>query len=166
MTLTFENDNDVVVYALEKFISYARKNGYIFVAQSVWWIASIIGLTEGLVTHIDNLRIRSEARQVPTGEVGATSSIQQVSATPRDLQSDSRGDSDPELNRVEQVTKETREFLNWSKKQQNNLKKKPDPLTRTRSGAIPVKPLTRKQRNWLQAIPKNTLAGRLAERNK
>jgi len=58
MTLTFESHNDVIVYALERIISYARKHQYIFVAQSVWWIASVISLTEGLVTHIDNLRIR------------------------------------------------------------------------------------------------------------
>jgi len=35
------------------------------VAQSVWWIASVIGLTIGLVTHIDNSRIRSETGQAP-----------------------------------------------------------------------------------------------------
>jgi len=60
MTITFENENDVIVYALEKIISYAREHQYIFVAQSVWWIASVIGLTEGLGMHIDNLRIRRE----------------------------------------------------------------------------------------------------------
>ena len=50
MTITFENDNDVIVYALEKIIAYTRNNQYIFVAQSIWWIVSVIGLTEGLVT--------------------------------------------------------------------------------------------------------------------
>jgi hypothetical protein len=60
MTITFENDNDVIVYALEKIISYARDNQYIFLAQSVWWISSIIGLQEGLVIHIDKLRIRKD----------------------------------------------------------------------------------------------------------
>jgi len=57
MTINFENENDVIVYALEKIISYAQKNRYIFVAQSVWWIASVIGLSDGLVIHINNLRI-------------------------------------------------------------------------------------------------------------
>jgi len=33
------------------------------VAQSVWCIASLIGLTEGLGTHINNLCIRSEVYQ-------------------------------------------------------------------------------------------------------
>jgi hypothetical protein len=61
MTITFECDKDVIVYALEKIISYARENRYIFLAQSVWWISSIIGLQQGLVVHIDNLKLRSEA---------------------------------------------------------------------------------------------------------
>jgi hypothetical protein len=60
MTITFESDKDVIVYALEKIISYARDNQYIFLAQSVWWISSIIGLQQGLILHIDNLMIRSE----------------------------------------------------------------------------------------------------------
>jgi len=60
MTFTFENDNDVIVYALEKIISYARNNQYIFLARSVWWISSIIGLQQGLIIHIDNLRNRSK----------------------------------------------------------------------------------------------------------
>jgi len=63
MTLTFENDNDVIIYALEKIISYASQHHYIFVAQSVWWIATVTGLTEGLVTHIDNLQIRLEVQR-------------------------------------------------------------------------------------------------------
>jgi hypothetical protein len=56
MTITFENDNDVIVYGLEKIISYARSNQYIFLAQSVWWISSIIGLQEELILHIDKLK--------------------------------------------------------------------------------------------------------------
>jgi len=166
MTLSFENDNDFIVYALEKIISYARKHQYIFVAQSIWGIASVIGLTEGLATHIDNLPKRSEVYQEPARQFGITSSIRQVSATPRDLQSDSRIDSDPESDRVKQVVEETQRFLACSKKQRKEFKKKPDPLTRTRSGGIPFKPLTRKQRNRLQAIPKDTLAAHLVERNR
>jgi len=55
MTITFENDTDVIVYALEKIIAYARDKQYIFLVQSVWWISSIIGLQQGLITYIDNL---------------------------------------------------------------------------------------------------------------
>jgi hypothetical protein len=60
MTITFENDNDVLVYSLEKIISYARDNQYIFLAQSVWWISLVIGLQSELVSHIDHLRIRGD----------------------------------------------------------------------------------------------------------
>jgi hypothetical protein len=60
MSITFESDKDVIVYALEKIISYARENQYIFLAQSIWWISSILGLQEGLIIHIDNLKIRSK----------------------------------------------------------------------------------------------------------
>jgi len=64
--ITFKNDNDVIVYALEKIIEYARKNQYIFVAQCVWWLASIIGLESGLVTHINSLRVRAEVYEAPS----------------------------------------------------------------------------------------------------
>jgi hypothetical protein len=60
MTIIFESDKDVIVYALEKIISHARNNQYIFLAQSVWWISSIIGLQQELILHIDNLKIQSE----------------------------------------------------------------------------------------------------------
>jgi hypothetical protein len=63
MTISFEIDNDVIVYALEKIISYARNNQYIFLAQSVWWISSILGLQEGLIIHIDNLKARANIRK-------------------------------------------------------------------------------------------------------
>jgi hypothetical protein len=59
MPITFDNDNDVIVYALEKVISYARTPQYIFLAQSVWWFSSIIELQEGLVIFIDNIKARS-----------------------------------------------------------------------------------------------------------
>jgi len=82
MTINFENDNDVIVYALEKIISYARDNQYIFLAQSIWWISLIIGLQSGLVIHINNIRERSNHSTNQQGK--------EVSATPRDIQGDSR----------------------------------------------------------------------------
>jgi len=44
MTITFKNDNDIILYTLEKILSYARVNQNIFLAQSIWWISSILGL--------------------------------------------------------------------------------------------------------------------------
>jgi len=83
MTITFENDNEGIIYALEKVISYTRKTQQIFVAQCVWWLASIVGLEQGLIVHIDNLRKRSEVSYVGT-------SGREVSVMPRDNQEDSR----------------------------------------------------------------------------
>jgi len=160
MTITFESDNDVIVYALENIIIYARDNRYIFVAQSVCWIASIIGLTDRLVTHIDNICILSETYKAPVQEVEQLSLEKEVVIAPRDVQADSAVNSEfsnLHRDRAKQVIKETEEFLNNSKRQRKEFKRKSDPLTRTRSGKIPVKPLTRKQRNRLQAIPKDTL---------
>lgn len=76
MTISFENDNNVIIYALEKIISFAWENQYIFVAQCIWWIVSIIGLQSGLVIHIDNLAMRSEINCRYTRE---------ISTTPRDI---------------------------------------------------------------------------------
>jgi len=55
MTITFENKKDFIVNALEKIISYPRKNQYIVAAQCVWWLASTIGWQQGLIIHIYNL---------------------------------------------------------------------------------------------------------------
>jgi hypothetical protein len=74
MTITFENDNNVIVYALEKIISFARSNQYLFVANFAWWIAGVIGLDIGLTTYIDNLELRR-----------IISPIRGISATPRDI---------------------------------------------------------------------------------
>jgi hypothetical protein len=74
MTITFENDSDVIVYALEKIISFARENQYLFVANCTWWIAGIIGLDSGLTIYIDRL-----VSQIPVRQERA------ISATPRDI---------------------------------------------------------------------------------
>jgi hypothetical protein len=65
MVITFENDNIVIIYVLENIISYARANRYISIDQCVWWLASSIGLQEGLVMDINNLRIQLKAYQAP-----------------------------------------------------------------------------------------------------
>jgi len=86
MSITFENDNDVIVYALEKIILYARNNQHIFLAQSVWWIFSILGLQQGLVVHIDHLGVREiigGTESVPSPVV-----IQEVVDIPRNEQPD------------------------------------------------------------------------------
>jgi len=89
MTITFENDNDVIVYALEKVIAHARRTSQIFVAQCVWWLASIIGLELGLVTYIDNIQSRINVSVVPEN---IPRNDKTVSPVPRDNQEDRRQD--------------------------------------------------------------------------
>jgi len=187
MTVTFENENDIIVYVLEKIICYARDNHYICVAQSVWWIASIIGLPEGLATHIDNLRLRFDAshliledNQLSSGKdlpnkllEHCNTEIQeshihpdrifQVGKVSEDPEDDNR---QPELDRASDIVQSTKRFLERSRKERAALKQKACVLSRTRSGKIPVKPLTKKQRNQLQAIPKETLSAYITGRQK
>jgi len=88
MPVNFQNDSDVIVYALEKIIVYAQNNKHIFLAQSIWWIASIIRLQQGLIIHIDNLWSREEkvAQEASTSLDGIEEGF--VSTTPRDLTKD------------------------------------------------------------------------------
>jgi len=93
MPVTFENDNDIIVYALRCVLAHARRTQHIVVAQCVWWLASIIGLEKELVSHIDRLQKTQSAEpreQLP----------REVSATPRDLGNDQR------LNKVLNDTKQ------------------------------------------------------------
>jgi len=125
MPITFENDNDVIVYALEKVIDYARRTQQIFVAHCVWWLASIIGLEPELIIHIDTLRdqgrvspqIYSTAgnqqvpdqdqyhQQVHADRVSQVDKEKSVSTTPRDLTEDLR--LDRILESTERVVQET-----------------------------------------------------------
>jgi len=73
MTIIFENDSDVIVDALEKIISFAKENQYLFVANCAWWIARVIGLDNGLLIYINN----SEARRNKV--------TRPVSSMPRDI---------------------------------------------------------------------------------
>jgi hypothetical protein len=61
MTLTFESENDVIVYALERIIPYAKQTQQIFGAHCIWWLASIIGLEQGSIDYIDNIEKRESA---------------------------------------------------------------------------------------------------------
>jgi hypothetical protein len=129
---------------LEMIISFARDNHYIILAQSIWWISSIIRLQPGLVIHIDNLRNRSHQgdRQGQGSEPASKASkpdnyresscSRAVSSTPRDLQEESRNRIDSQqihadrirhvdcsepMDHLDSVLKETEEFLRSSRAQ-------------------------------------------------
>jgi len=110
MTISFANDTDIIVYALERMINYARKYQYIFIARCVWWIASTIGLESGLIKHIDSLCLETS----------------QIS-----LQEDSKIDkTDTELEqRCNDILNQVERFINESKK--HKAKDLVDSLRRT-----------------------------------
>jgi predicted component of type VI protein secretion system len=113
MTITFENDNDAIVYALAKIIAYAKEYQYFFVANCTWWIASIIGLDSGLVTFIDNLH--KEENQL----------TKEISPDPRDLTEDKR---------LDRILENTEEFINNSSRLRNTLQSgKVNPLPQTKN---------------------------------
>jgi len=156
MILTFENNNDIIVYAVEKIISYARENRYIFVAQSIWWIVSVIGLTEGLVVYIDNPWLREIKESVGTS-VDDQLDTKAITTSPDiedRLNINSEGSrihpdrisqvdntinynykfehSDSELGWATGIVKETKEFVSQSQKERKKIfQRKPDPLSRT-----------------------------------
>jgi hypothetical protein len=148
MTISFESDNDVIVYTLERIISSARKTQQIFVAQCVWWLASVIGLESGLTIHIDNLRKRSELvpqelfaerETVPvakksTGDtstnihpdrVSQVTTSRAVSATPRDLAEDKS---------LDQVLDKAEQYIEQSELAKGSYKKnRANPLPQTKA---------------------------------
>jgi hypothetical protein len=73
MTIIFNNDSDVIVYALEIIVSFARQNQYLLVVNYVWWLAGIIGLDFRLTIYIDNLDNRRQITQ------------RQISTSPPDI---------------------------------------------------------------------------------
>jgi len=100
MPVTFENDNDIIVYALECVIAHARRTQHIFVAQCLWWLASIIGLEKELVSRIDRLQKGQSAE--PWDQLH-----REVSATPRDPGKDQR---------INKVLNDTKQYLKESKR--------------------------------------------------
>ena len=81
LTITLENGNDVIVYALEKVISYSKRMKQILVAHCVWWLASVIGLEQGFIIYIDYLQKRFEISHDKAALVSETRIPQKVTAT-------------------------------------------------------------------------------------
>jgi hypothetical protein len=78
MPITFENEDDIIVFALERILSFARRTDQIFVAQCIWWLASVVGLEQKLVTHIDNLHGRTIVNQEWSSKLAMKSCIPEI----------------------------------------------------------------------------------------
>lgn len=133
MTVTFNNDNFVIVYALGKIISFARDNQYIFLATSIWSISLIIGLQSELIRYMDNWHSLSKKIEVRC-EITALLSTNLTGS---------------ESSRQDTILKECEEYLRNSKwlRELANVKSS----GRTRTGCIKLlksttKALQRKQK--------------------
>jgi hypothetical protein len=82
MTKTFANKSDVIIYNLERKVSFAREKQYLFVANCAWWIAGVIGLDSGLTIHMNILATRRHLEQ------------REISTVPQDIARSVYEDSD------------------------------------------------------------------------
>jgi len=168
MSVNFNNNNEIIVYALEKIISYARMNQYIFLAQCVWWLSSIIGSQKALVIHIDILRNSTTDQDEITPRA--------ISTSPRDIQQDSRNnlelnhvhpgrkiqvDSEANASELDQYDGRVRSQVQNHVRQSGQQEKQFDPLQRTRQGKrqgklpqgkLPQGKLTKWERKWLNQL--------------
>jgi hypothetical protein len=55
MTITCENQGDIVVFTAEKNLSFSISDQYIFMARCVCWLAFIRWLEQATKVHIDNV---------------------------------------------------------------------------------------------------------------
>jgi len=115
MTITFEDDSAVIIYAFQKILSHAREYHYYFLGNCIWWIASVLALDEKLRHHIDNLAIKSKE------------TFREVSTTPRDIARDISIETDRRIPK-----KSIDKYV-------------PDPLRRTRKGRVNPLPQMKKQ---------------------
>jgi len=131
MTITFENESDVIVYALEKIISYTRRTQQIFVAQCVWWLGLIIGLESGLVVRIDNLWKSKSVGIIQPDSIQQIISERTISSTPRDLTEDLR--IDQVLESAERcISSSERPRNTWQRNRVNSLPQSKNQLKKAR----------------------------------
>jgi len=131
------------------------------VAQSIWWIASVIGIDQELSTYIDKLYNRLEIPVKESAELSVPTQLSlesdnsaqphperknQINNTRTESQDDS--DSKKEQHYNEVLAKAER-LLNNSKSQREKVII--DPLRRTRKGKqIPAKLTKSERRRWNQ----------------
>jgi len=121
---------------LEKVISFARDNQYIFLAQSVWWISSILGIQEGLIIHINNLKKRHQKSDSSTKNSDSDcsdSGHESISTTETDIH-------DPIIDNceflLEQSKQERKAVSRFNRQASGVVKKKPIKTFRTQTEGI------------------------------
>jgi hypothetical protein len=76
------------------------------VAQYIWWLASIVGLEQGLVNYIDNIQSRKKVSVIPEQDLDTKGT---VSSEPRNTPEKQRQDHQ------DKVLKECKTFLQDSR---------------------------------------------------
>jgi len=123
MPITFEKDNNVIVYAFEKIIAFCWDNQYIYIAQCIWWISSVVRLQQGITIHIDNTWLWGSTIAEDILSVAVSYENGKIYTDQIGHFRDSVDKSDNESNRLDSVLKTTEELLNLSKRQRNNFQK-------------------------------------------
>jgi hypothetical protein len=134
MTITSGSDNDIIVSAHDNIIGYARKTEQIFIAQCMWWLASVIRLETEFVSHINKLRGRTIVEEPKLSEEACNIRHQNKPATSSD-----ENEKIPQ----DKVLKDCKEFLRDSRRlrQLDALKAK----VRTQFGRIKPTPISKKK---------------------
>lgn len=104
--ITFETDNDVIVYGPQKILLFCRERHLLFPAHCVRWLASLTGLYQGLVIHIDNFQTQAEI------VIAYDSSDSADSCIPLDT---------CEIERHDMIIKDCKDFLQQSEKKRIEL---------------------------------------------
>jgi len=121
MSITFEHEADIILWASVKLLVTFEEHQYLFAAQCVWWIAALFQLDPALRYFIDHRELPSKV----TGVDAETQSTERlISLTPRDIRRHS----------------ETDEYAIPERSQYQA-----DPLRPTRKGRINPLPQTKKQ---------------------
>jgi len=85
MSITFNCEADVILWAFAKLLIIFAERRYTFALHCIWWIASLVQLDTALRYLIEHHRFPSEIREPQDNKID-----RQISPVPRDLQNDSR----------------------------------------------------------------------------
>ena len=64
MSITFENEADIILWTLAKPLVTFQERQYLFAAQCIWWIGALLQLDPALRYFIDNREFPSKAIEV------------------------------------------------------------------------------------------------------
>lgn len=115
MNINFGTESDVFLYSLEQNNPLCQVHHYIFAAQCVWWLASLLGLQQGLLRYTVILAVRSVI--IERG----------ISTTPLDTSAN---------NQVGEVSENFPSRSSDNQQQSNMQNYISDPLRRTRKGRV------------------------------